>query len=239
MRITNRMTLQRFQRLWPTLLLLGCLTLGVGGGCDSAVKGRPNATGGTGSGGAASATGGADAAGAAGGAGGAGGQNGNTDAASFETIMSAYLSWQPQSEMPVDISIEIFALCRAPTAAEKAFTDSVHSRFAVRDWANPGAAAAIAANGAGGFPSGAAIVKQKFAGPSSGPLQLAALGMMVKRASGSFPDSDDWEFAYWNASDGLSTNAVQLATCVACHKNTPSATDYVFLDGLWHKPDTR
>lgn len=228
-RTTNRMTLNAFRRLLvPCFLALGLVV-----GCDSTEKGRPTGTGGNGSGGAASAAGGADAGGGAGGAG------GNTDTESFETITGAYLSWQPQSEMPVDISVQIFSMCRGPTAAERAFTDSVHSRFSVRDWANPGAAAAIAAHGTGGFPSGSAIVKQKFAGPSSGPLQLAALGIMVKRAPGSFPDSDDWEFAYWSASGGLSTNAVELATCAACHKNTPSATDYVFLDGLWRQPDTR
>jgi hypothetical protein len=147
--------------------------------------------------------------------------------------MATYTTWQPQSATAVDISAYIFALCRGPTAAEEAFTKSVHSRFQLRDWANPGAVAGLAAKGVGGFPVGATIVKEKFAlVPPSTTYQLAALGMMIKRSPGFYPAGGDWEFVYWNATDGVSRGPAQLSSCTTCHAAT-IATDYVFVDGSW------
>jgi hypothetical protein len=164
---------------------------------------------------------------------GVGGQAGQAAADDLPAIMASYRSWQPLSDAPVDISADIFMLCRSPTATESAFAASVHGRHALRDWANPRAMEAITAKGAAGFAIGAAIVKEKFVlDPTSGTSVLAALGIMVKRPSGFDAAGGDWEFVYWNAADGVSRGPVQLATCTSCHAGA-GATDFVFLDGTW------
>ncbi len=167
------------------------------------------------------------------GTGGQGGRAGQGGADDLATIMASYTSWQPLSMAPVDISADIFALCRSPTAAESAFAASVHGRHALRDWANPPAMDGIGAQGAGGFAVGATIVKEKFVRDQpSGAFVLAALGIMVKRPTGFDTAGGDWEFVYWNAADGVSRGPVQLASCTSCHAGA-GATDFVFIDDTW------
>jgi hypothetical protein len=164
---------------------------------------------------------------------GQGGQAGQVAADDIATIMASYRSWQPLSNAPVDISADIFALCRSPTAAENAFAASAHGRHALRDWANPRAMEGIGVKGAGGFATGATIVKEKFViDQTSGMFVLAALGIMVKRPTGFDAAGGDWEFVYWNAADGVSRGPVQLATCTSCHAGA-GATDFVFVDNTW------
>jgi hypothetical protein len=167
------------------------------------------------------------------GTGGQGGQAGQAAADDIAMIMASYGSWQPLSNAPVDISEEIFTLCRSPTAAESAFAASVHGRHALRDWANPRAMEGIVAKGAGGFAVGATIVKEKFVlDQASGAFVLVALGIMVKRPTGFDTAGGDWEFVYWNAADGVSRGPAQLATCTSCHAGA-GATDFVFVDEAW------
>ena len=168
-----------------------------------------------------------------GGQAGVGGQAGQVAADDIATIVASYRSWQPLSNAPVDISADIFALCRSPTAAENAFTASAHGRHALRDWANPSAMEGIGVKGASGFATGATIVKEKFViDQASGVFVLAALGIMVKRSTGFDAAGGDWEFVYWNAADGVSRGPVQLATCTSCHAGA-GATDFVFVDNTW------
>ncbi len=158
---------------------------------------------------------------------------GQVAADDIATIRASYTSWQALSDTPVDISAYIFGLCRTPTAAETAFANSAHGRHALRDWANPKAMDGLNAKGAAGFAVGATIVKEKFATDQiSGQLVLAALGIMIKRAAGSDTAGGDWEFVYWNATDGVSRDQTQLTTCSACHAGG-DATDYVFFDANW------
>ncbi|MES1166050.1 MAG: cytochrome P460 family protein [Verrucomicrobiota bacterium] len=179
------------------------------------------------------ASGGAAGAGGQAGQGGHAGIAGGTGGGDIATIMATYKTWEPQSATAVDISAEIFSLCRAPNAAEDAFTKSAHSRFQLRDWANPAAVAGIAAKGAGGFAVGSTIVKEKFAAAAAGgAFELAALGMMIKRAPGFDPTGGNWEFVYWSATDGVSRGRAQLATCSTCHAGA-AASDFVFVDGAW------
>lgn len=162
-----------------------------------------------------------------------GGQSGQAGGDDIATIMASYTSWAPLSDKPVDISAQISSMCRAPTKAEQGFVASVHTRFALRDWANPQAAAAISAKGSGGFAGGATIVKEKFAtDATSGEMVLSALGIMIKRPAGFYPSGGDWEFVYWNATDGVSRGPTQLGTCTTCHAGG-GAIDFVFLDASW------
>lgn len=205
-------------------IVLALLPVLVGiGSCGSQKLGGIDGSGGGAVGSGGSAVGG----------GGAGGQSGQGGADEIATIMATYTTWQPQSAMAVDISAEIFSLCRGPSAAEGAFTKSVHSRFRLRDWANPGAMAGLAAKGVGGFPVGAIIVKEKFVSPApTDPFVVAALGMMIKRSPGFHPAGGDWEFVYSSMADGVSRGPAQLSSCTTCHAAT-TATDYVFVDDRW------
>jgi hypothetical protein len=180
-------------------------------------------------------TGGAPASGGQGGpSAGQGGQSGQSGAPDdVPTIMATYQTWQPLSDAPVDISDRIFGLCRPHTDAENRFVQSAHTRFALRDWANPAAVAGLAVMGAGHYAAGAVIVKEKFVAQTvGGPLELAALGMMIKRSPGFDASGGDWEFVYWNATDGVSRGQAQLPTCTACHAGAV-ATDFVFRNTAW------
>jgi hypothetical protein len=150
-------------------------------------------------------------------------------------MLETYTSWSALSDHAVDISAEIFGLCRLPTSAETAFATSVHGKHALRDFANESALAGIQAHGAGGFAVGSAIVKEKYAqDAASGNLVLAALGAMVKRPSGFDSSAGDWDFVYWTRADGTTHGGAELATCASCHASQ-SAVDYVFLDEAWRK----
>jgi hypothetical protein len=149
----------------------------------------------------------------------------------LEAMVVEYRSWRPLSPTAVDISASIFALCRTPTSSEEQFVASVHSRHALRDWANHAAAAVLDAGDVVSFPEGAAIVKEKFVIDSnSGMPVLTALGIMVKRRAGFDDATGNWEFAYWNATDGLTTDSTR--SCGSCHASQ-SAKDFVFLDQGW------
>ena len=75
---------------------------------------------------------------------------GHTDPmADLSTIMAQYKSWQPQASAPENISSYIFALCRAPTLNENAFSMSEHGKERyLLDWANPAAVDGIQKKGA-------------------------------------------------------------------------------------------
>ena len=152
-------------------------------------------------------------------------------ALSMAEAIEDYLRWKPLQSEPQAISVEIFALCRLPSRAETAFTESVHGQsFALRDWANEPAQRGLAASPGEAFPVDAAIVKQKWRG--SGPsAQLAALGIMIKRGVGFDPARGDWEFGYWDEVDGLSAGEEAGRACGSCHAT--SKTDFVFADQSW------
>lgn len=152
----------------------------------------------------------------------------------MQGVIDHYREWQARSDQPVDISAEIFGLCRLPTDAENAFIDSAHKGYALRDWVNPIASDALAQTAHPVFPVGAAIVKEKFARQTSdGQLVLAALGVMLKREIGFDPAHADWEFGYWTEAKGLSSGGPEFATCMQCHAK--ASTDYAYLDDSWRK----
>lgn len=172
---------------------------------------------------------------------------------SLEELRGVYRTWETHTSEPQNISAQIFALCRLPSAAEDAFVESVHGdELYLFDWLNPTAqhgatqlalGAQLVAperpftplgdGGVAAFEAGAAIVKEKLVRTSEG-YELAALGLMVKREPGFAPAAGDWEFGYWTAADGMLSGAAETAACAACHAG--STTDFVFLDQSWRLP---
>jgi len=153
----------------------------------------------------------------------------------FAALIAQYPSWTKRTDKPVSISSEIFALCRSPTPREQKFADSEHGKLRyLLDWLNPGAVTGLADRGAKPFPVGAAIVKEKLVSTATG-YELAARGIMVKRAPGFDTQFGDWEFAYWEAATGIVTGKEQSQYCAGCHASTQS-TDFVFVDDSWRRP---
>jgi hypothetical protein len=165
---------------------------------------------------------------------GGGGEGGEAAPDPLENARAEYLGWTKRTEVPVNISTEIFTLCRGPTAAEQAFVESEHGDdLYLLDWLNVEAASGFEAAAAKPFPAGAAIVKEKLV-RTGDDYELVALGIMVKRDAGFDPPRGDWEFGYWNADSGMGSGAEENAYCGGCHAG--SATDFVFLDGSWRTP---
>jgi len=152
----------------------------------------------------------------------------------LQEAMQQYKTWTKRQAEPRAISAEIFALCRAPSAAETAFVDSVHGKsLALLDWLNEPAVRGFTAGGKPAFPVGAAIVKQKLVGTGA-DARVAALGLMVKRQAGFDPAHGDWEFGYWEEAPGLASGAAVANACGGCHAS--SASDFVFVDQGWRAP---
>jgi hypothetical protein len=155
---------------------------------------------------------------------------------SLEQALRAYHGWQPRTAEPQAISAEIFSLCRLPSLAEQRFVDSEHGKdqLLLRDWLNPAAARGVAAGGVPRFELDSAIVKQKLRQAPDGSSEVAALGLMIKRAPGFDPAHGDWEYGYWEAASGLSSGPESQRHCGDCHAGSP--TDHVYLDDRWRLP---
>ncbi|HKU38720.1 MAG TPA: cytochrome P460 family protein [Polyangiales bacterium] len=165
---------------------------------------------------------------------GRGGQSGASSPATAKpTLADAvrdYKAWTKRQSEPQPISTQIFALCRAPSPAETKFTESVHGdNLALLDWVNGTAKQGLDAGGKPSFPVGAAIVKEKLRNG-----QVAALGIMVKRAAGFDAAHGDWEFGYWEKEPGLSAGSELASACGGCHAG--AQTDFVFMDASWRLP---
>jgi hypothetical protein len=154
-------------------------------------------------------------------------------ALSLTEIIAEYETWQPLSAQPFDVSVEILALCRAPTASEQAFVESEHSGFALRHWANPEAFPGVDDEAVTSFIEGSALVKQKIGYRAGDGLPVVlALGIMVKRSPGFNASTGDWEFAYYTETDGILADPETQAACGPCHAS-PRAKDFVFVDDSW------
>jgi hypothetical protein len=157
----------------------------------------------------------------------------NTPVEPLEVLLSQYRDWQPRTTAPVNVSSDIFTLCRSPTLTESAFVDTEHGQSRMlMDWLNPAAHAGFEALGDQGFAPGAAIVKEKLSYRDGVPEPvLVAIGIMLKHERGFDSEHGDWEFAYWEEAPGLLASPDQSAYCAACHAS--SLTDFVFLDDSW------
>ena len=154
-------------------------------------------------------------------------------AISLEEALQSYRGWTTRTAQPQAISAEIFALCRVPSLPEQRFVDSKHGQvqLLLLDWLNEPAALGFQARGQPAFPVGSAIVKQKLRLTAAGEQELAALGVMIKRAPGFDAAHGDWEYGYWEPSSGLSSGQESQTYCGDCHAG--STTDHVFLDQSW------
>jgi hypothetical protein len=151
----------------------------------------------------------------------------------LEMLLSQYRDWQPLTAQPVNVSAEIFVLCRSPTLAENAFVETEHGQSRMlMDWLNPAARDGFDALGARDFAVGSAIVKEKLAYREgvAEPV-LVAIGIMLKHEPGFDSEHGDWEFGYWEEEPGLIDGPDQSAYCADCHASSP--TDFVFLDDSW------
>lgn len=157
----------------------------------------------------------------------------------LENARAEYVNWSTRTTEPVNISAEIFSLCRLPTLAENDFADSIHgNELYLLDWLNPAAQASIANIEAQGesdasvptFAVGATIVKEKLVRTGAG-YELAALGIMIKREPGFDPTYGDWQFGYWEPEPGMLSGSDEQAYCGSCHAVAP--TDFVYLDESW------
>jgi hypothetical protein len=159
-------------------------------------------------------------------------EGGASELPSLEAIIAEYATWQARSE-PQPISAYIFGICRAPTAHEKAYAASEHGQQRyLRDWVNAEAVSGFAADGGARFARGATIVKEKLVPGASGSLELAALGIMTKRAPGFDPLHGDWEYGYWEEAIGIARGSELADHCGGCHAGAQD-TDYVFFDLSW------
>ena len=161
---------------------------------------------------------------------------GEPAALSLQDAMQRYQGWTRRTEQPQAIAVEIFSLCRLPSLPEQRFVESAHGKdmLLLLDWLNEPAARGFKAAGKPAFEVGSAIVKQKLRQPAQGPLEVAALGLMIKRAPGFDPAHADWEYGYWEAATGLSSGKQTQSYCGDCHAG--SATDHVFVDMSWRMP---
>ena len=160
--------------------------------------------------------------------------SGNVDPrADFQAMIAQYQSWSSPTPGPTDVSAYIFALCRAPTPLEQAFSTSEHGNHRwIREWDNDLALASMGDSGRYPFAPGAAIVKEKLLRGDGGGLSVVALGLMFKRGPGFNANYGDWDFAYWEQGSGLLSGAVQSAHCGDCH-TAARGTDFVFGAGPW------
>jgi hypothetical protein len=136
-----------------------------------------------------------------------------------QNVFAFYKSLTLLTPEPLVVSWRIAVDCMAPAPSVMAEEESrfgPHTGAFINLYVNDAAKQAMAA-GAGAYPLGAVIVKEKVG--------QDAVGGMVKRPPGFDPANGDWEYFYASRGGAFSTG--RLANCIACHAQAKSA-DYVF-----------
>jgi hypothetical protein len=144
-----------------------------------------------------------------------------------QSIFSFYQSLELLTPDPIVVSPDLAVKCTTPSVAELMVDEQragPHSNTFVRLYVNAIAKQAVEA-GAGPFPTGAIIVKEKLKGDTS----AAAVGGMVKRAAGFDPANGDWEYFYAARAGGFASG--RLDNCISCHSQAKTR-DHVFFSGL-------
>jgi hypothetical protein len=155
-------------------------------------------------------------------------EQGLTSQEEIDEILQNYRSWTALQDLPRNVSDAIFMMCRLPTEAEMAFAESdEHGGYFLRDYMNKIGYSAFE-SGADTFPVGTVIVKEKFRGfdPDNLWLEPESFGIMIKRAAGFNPESNDWEFIYWESPSEVWQGIEASASCQACHSE--AERDFVF-----------
>jgi hypothetical protein len=138
--------------------------------------------------------------------------------------LAAYRQWAQPLKSPYPVPLELWTLCRTPTAARWAAArekQGPHVGRFIRVYGNAAAVAAFSSLENRPFPPGAVIAKEKLSGSPDGVLE--GVGFMVKRKDSEFSKSAGWEFLYFPHSGD---NRRTQEACATCHRAAPN--DFIF-----------
>ena len=145
-----------------------------------------------------------------------------------------YAGWPTLTPEPIRVLSRAFVMCAPPMEAHNPHTANLDG--AIKVFANPAAHAHLMAKRAGALPVGAAVVKEKLAGPKAD--RLVAYAAMIKRDAGYDPKHGDWEYVFADLGDRGKVQRGRLANCIACHSGAASR-DYLFRPYLKAEPPTK
>ncbi len=153
-----------------------------------------------------------------------------------ETVFQFYEKFPRLTKTAIWVDPLEFGLCRpTPPPSEEALAKAkretgIHYQTSIHLYANPTAAAAIAAKQKN-LPIGAVIVKEKL-GDTGWDAKLPVpktpvlgVGGMIKRAPGFDPKNGDWEYFY--ADETIPFTMGKMTSCSVCHAKA-RANDYLF-----------
>ena len=125
-----------------------------------------------------------------------------------QAIVTEYQTWTRLNNEPINVSAELWALCRLPSTEEQAYLDSPHAEYYINVYVNELGRDLITKEGPRNFKAGTVILKEKLA-----TLEGEArneLGIMVKDGPSS------WRYLYWD--DGTAYQAPdEVGHCAECH----------------------
>jgi hypothetical protein len=131
-----------------------------------------------------------------------------------------YGSWTKVTRTPYAVAPALSVLCAAPSAAPA----DPHAGTTIEVFVNDAGRDAMLRPGAGAFPAGSIVVKEKHTAESG--RTPALLTVMIKREPGYNAEVGDWEFAVLDGAGAVEARG-KLATCAACHVRV-AGSDYVF-----------
>jgi hypothetical protein len=137
-----------------------------------------------------------------------------------------FSTWPTATEKPVQVGPTLLLVCRAPTPEEEAHDQrhGPHARYSIVVRVSPEAIGLFREGKP--LPSGAVVVKEKYAdGRATGPLEEYAV--MVKREAGYDPAGGDWEYAYVTSVPERKVARGRLAECAGCHASVRER-DFLF-----------
>jgi hypothetical protein len=140
--------------------------------------------------------------------------------------LTGYRAWRAGDVHAVSIPLSILCVALpekelARRREEALRAHGPHAERYLRVFANPVAAkAARETIATREFPQGSILAKEKLLDPYA--TKAEGVAFMIKRAPGTFPKSNDWEFRYYPEPRGASYSG-----CIECHR-TGASKDYVF-----------
>jgi hypothetical protein len=146
--------------------------------------------------------------------------------------IAGYRNWTRVNAEPQLMPDQVSVLCAAPFPIKADGASNPHRHKYIIVYVNDTGRRAMLEQKNPAFPEGSVIVKEKLSEKSSQTPEL--LTVMIKRAKGFNPTSDDWEYMVVDGT-GMKIQAQgKLENCQSCHSAKPD-TDYVFRTYL---PDT-
>jgi hypothetical protein len=116
-----------------------------------------------------------------------------------------------------------------PTWSKPAGGDAGHADTFGSVYVNPVGHPAYISDGPTDFPEGSVIVREKISGKQ--PLTPELLTVMVKRARGFNPASNDWEYMVLDGAGSRVLSRGKIDSCNSCHSKKKEA-DFVFRRSL-------